>query len=130
MQIRTLTFIFLMDSSFVVFNNSPPRTVIQEMTLDLTCPEPCFQASSRQECFSHLVIQAEHQTQKFSLSEAVDVLCRKPLDHSTTATFSRMSILNLFSIVTGKRKPNSLFLLLFPTPSHFDMLFHLNVLIY
>ena len=94
-----------MDSSFVVFNNSPPRIVVQELTFDLTCAEACFQADSPNDCFSHLIDLAEDETcdsKRLLVSEAVEILCHKGLDKSNTAMFARMSILNLFTIVEGK----------------------------
>ena len=96
---------FLVDASFVVFNNSPPRVVVQELTLELTCAESCFQADSPQECFSYLVgpIEDRAGARKVPLlKEAIELLCHKALDASTIAIFARMSVLNLFSIVSGK----------------------------
>jgi len=103
-MIRTFTYIFLMDSSFVVFNNSPPRMVVQELTFDLTCVESCFQANSANECFAHLVDQVEDENQdskRLSLSESVERLCHKDLKQSDIIIFTRMSVLNLFTIVTA-----------------------------
>ncbi|KAL4749001.1 hypothetical protein BDW72DRAFT_214371 [Aspergillus terricola var. indicus] len=45
-MIRTFNHVFLLDSAFVIFHNSVPRMVLQEMTIDLTCPEDVFQAVS------------------------------------------------------------------------------------
>ncbi|KAL5044681.1 hypothetical protein BDW71DRAFT_198801 [Aspergillus fruticulosus] len=43
-----------LDSTFVIFHNSVPRMVLQEMTIDLTCPEDAFQAASPAEFTSAL----------------------------------------------------------------------------
>jgi hypothetical protein len=42
---KNLIYIFLLDTVFVIFNNLPPRMVINELKMDLVCPESCFQAS-------------------------------------------------------------------------------------
>ncbi|KAL1982526.1 hypothetical protein VTN96DRAFT_1251 [Rasamsonia emersonii] len=51
--IRTLTYVFLLDTGFAIFYNTPPRMVIAELQMDLTCPEICFQASTANECLAH-----------------------------------------------------------------------------
>jgi hypothetical protein len=93
------------DTSFVVFNISPPRIVVQELTLDLTCAEPCFQASSAQECLFHVKRAGEDRAQEhqaLSLFGAVEILCNKGLNDATTAMFARMSVLNIFSILSDE----------------------------
>lgn len=42
--IRTVTCVFLLDMGYVIFNNTPPRMMISELEIKLTCPERCFQA--------------------------------------------------------------------------------------
>jgi Fungal specific transcription factor domain len=44
--IRTLVYVFLLDCAFVIFNNTPPRMVLlQDVRLELPCPEALFQAA-------------------------------------------------------------------------------------
>lgn len=92
----------------MVFHNSPPRIVVQELTFDLTCAKACFQADSPQEYLSELVDQVHNEnwdSNPLLLSEAVGILCHKGPDKSNIAVFARVSILNLFTIVTGKCIP-------------------------
>ena len=42
--IRTLTYIVLLDSAYIIFNNTPPRMALQEARISLSCPEALFQA--------------------------------------------------------------------------------------
>ncbi|KAB8201892.1 hypothetical protein BDV34DRAFT_228850 [Aspergillus parasiticus] len=53
-RIRTSSFVFLLDTAFVIFNNRPPRMFIAELTMNVNCPEAAFQAESASDCFFHL----------------------------------------------------------------------------
>ncbi|KAJ5970908.1 uncharacterized protein N7479_000826 [Penicillium vulpinum] len=52
--IRLFTWIFLLDSAFVIFNNLPPRMVIKEIRMHMATPEACFQATTADQCHHQL----------------------------------------------------------------------------
>lgn len=117
---RTFIYIFLLDSAFVIFNNSPPRLVVPELKMDLACPEPCFQATSSEECFIQLhswnAVRASGQ--RLDVSLAVEIICQGQISDEDQAVFSALSILNMFTIVTGKGNPASPNALLICSPKH------------
>ncbi|RBR17044.1 hypothetical protein FVER53590_28841 [Fusarium verticillioides] len=43
-MIRTSTYIYLLDSAFVLYYRLPPRVISLELNTGLVCPEACFQA--------------------------------------------------------------------------------------
>ncbi|KAH7161065.1 hypothetical protein EDB81DRAFT_783785 [Dactylonectria macrodidyma] len=99
--IRTGTFIFLLDSAFVVFHSSPPRMMLPELNIDLTCPDACFEATSAEECFILLYdfIQTENNRSNLNISTTLELLCRP--DVNDWETLRHLSILNMFTIVTA-----------------------------
>jgi hypothetical protein len=52
--IRTILYVFLVDSYFVIFHGVPPKMSIRELKLDLAAPEQCFRAPDAVSCFCHL----------------------------------------------------------------------------
>ncbi|KAL4895983.1 fungal-specific transcription factor domain-containing protein [Aspergillus ambiguus] len=100
-MIRTFNFAFLLDSAFVIFHNSVPRMVLQEMTIDIPCPEEWFQASSSEE-FISLFRSYPGMTQSPTLlSDCVRQLCTDAPDTDIVAYLSNASKLGLFTIATG-----------------------------
>ncbi|KAH8721710.1 hypothetical protein BGZ61DRAFT_571798 [Ilyonectria robusta] len=99
--IRTGTFIFLLDSAFVVLHNSPPRMMLSELNIDLTCPDACFEANSAEECFILLYDSkpngADHPS--LNISTTLELLCRTDCDD--LESLKHLSILNMFTIVTA-----------------------------
>jgi hypothetical protein len=92
-----------MDADYIILHKSTPRTIVQELTLDLSCPEQCFQANTAQECHSHLVTLLGGNSRPL-LSEAVALLCRgPPLGDATKVMFSHMSTMNLFTMIAGEQ---------------------------
>ncbi|KAJ5764934.1 hypothetical protein N7520_004493 [Penicillium odoratum] len=74
--IRTLSFVFLLDSAFVIFHNSPPRIFGQELEMHISCPEAAFQAGSADECFQHLKKWADEVLDHPSVSTAIETICQ------------------------------------------------------
>lgn len=101
--IRTFIYVFLFDAAFVIFNNSPPRMVVLELTMDLACPESCFQATSSEECFVCLNSwsYARDSPPTLDLSSAVEIICRPQISEENQKIFSSLSTLNMFAIITG-----------------------------
>ena len=98
------TYVFLLDTQFVIYNNSPPRIVFQELKFDLTCPEPCFQSASWQEC-TRTLTDSDHGWGSGGapvLSEVVELLSCGEVCERDRTKLTRLSFLNLFTIVNGK----------------------------
>jgi hypothetical protein len=79
--------------------------MLQELKMDLTCPEEIFQAESAESCYDLLqfyqlgILSAPWGC--FSFVKAIDVLTGT--DHSSTNAelFAKMTTLNLFAIISG-----------------------------
>ncbi|KAJ2898193.1 hypothetical protein MKZ38_004119 [Zalerion maritima] len=103
--IRTGTYIFLLDSAFVIFHNSPPRLLVPEIRMSLACPDDCFQAPSVEECFVLLRVWTCSQPYQASLSvsETVEMLCgTSVIEEGLYERLGGLSILNMFTLITGK----------------------------
>ncbi|KAH8652731.1 hypothetical protein BGZ60DRAFT_533594 [Tricladium varicosporioides] len=101
--IRTLTFIFLVDSSFVIFNNSPPKMHLQELVFDLISPTACFEAETAEECLCSLRRLCSPGSLRATLSFAktVEILRLNTFDEKTCSMFLQLDSLNLFSILSA-----------------------------
>ncbi|KAL4934932.1 hypothetical protein BDV06DRAFT_234897 [Aspergillus oleicola] len=99
-MIRTFNHVFLLDSAFVIFHNSVPRMVLQEMTIDLTCPENVFQASSPG-AFKEALRGHQRRTPTPLLTNCVRNLCSEAPDPEVMAHLHGQSALNLFTIATA-----------------------------
>ncbi|KAL4903892.1 hypothetical protein BDW74DRAFT_185949 [Aspergillus multicolor] len=105
--IRTMLFIYIYDTGFTIFTNYPPRTRVQEMALDMACPEACFQATTAHECFEAVKTWTSHPLWEYRirLCQAVEViLCRDmdaDLSSGVQAYMSHLGILNLWIICSA-----------------------------
>ncbi|KAF4441588.1 hypothetical protein F53441_11992 [Fusarium austroafricanum] len=99
--IRTGTYIFLLDSAFVLFWRLPPRVMPMELNMGMVCPESCFQADSAAECFIQLCMAArENQNlSRLTVSSAVRLLCSSQV--YTLDVFNNLSSFNMFTIVSA-----------------------------
>ncbi|KAL4973625.1 hypothetical protein BDW66DRAFT_161956 [Aspergillus desertorum] len=86
---RTFNHVFLLDSAFVIFHNSVPRMVLQEITTDLTCPED-------------VALKSHPPCTVLLLTDCVRNLCAETPDPDVIAHLSHESALNLFTIATGQ----------------------------
>ena len=84
----------------MLFHNTPPRMVLHEMDIDMTCSEEAFQASSPEESWKLWNISLQ-TTGNCSLADAIQILASPVLDPEIEDKFSNMSILNLFAILAG-----------------------------
>jgi hypothetical protein len=75
--------------------------VLQEMTIDLTCPEEVFQAPNQEE---FVIATNLHLVNSGSplLTDCVRSLCAENPDPAIIEKLHGESALNLFTIVTGK----------------------------
>jgi hypothetical protein len=100
-----MLFIYIHDTAFAIFTNYPPRTRVQEMSLDMACPEACFQASSSRECFAAIKTWTSHPLWKcrMRLREVVEVVLCSDIATAPEimAYLSHLGILNLWIVCSG-----------------------------
>jgi hypothetical protein len=77
--------------------------VLQEMTIDLTCPEDVFQAVSPAE-FTR-VLKLHPACTVPLLTDCVRNLCAETPDPDVIAHLGHAGALNLFTIATGEESP-------------------------
>lgn len=107
---------FLVDSAFVIFHNSAPRMVLGEMISDLSCPEDVFEAASLDEFM--MAIQAKPLPVKpLRLVDCVQNLFAESPDPQILSRLRDESALNLFTIVTGSKRPP-----IIPYPPNIDLI--------
>ena len=99
-----MIFVFLIDAALTIFHDSPPRTLVSELKMDVACPEACFQAESAEECLGSLRVWAGTRFWKNRLSivSAVRRICQSPIEDSLAQELSQLGTLNLFTMVQGE----------------------------
>jgi hypothetical protein len=75
--------------------------VLQEMTIDLTCPEAVFQASTPDEFMVAIKSHPARLTPPL-LTDCIRTLCADHPDPAILAHIHSESALNLFTFATGK----------------------------
>lgn len=76
--------------------------VLQEMNIDLTCPEDVFQASSPGDFLSAIKQHQSHRRTPL-LADSVRNLCSETPSPDVLAYLHEASKLNLFTIATGEK---------------------------
>lgn len=101
--IRTILYIFLLDTAFTIFNNLPPRMVVREMTNDLACPEPCFQAPTAEDCFDKIREWTAHPLycKRTTLYAAIRCFGQRSIEPVTQNYLAQAGVLNLWTIVSA-----------------------------
>lgn len=76
--------------------------VLSELDVEIHSPESCYQAESAEECFVWLKTWRETLSSDCTrtIKSSVKVLCRDDLDLKNE--FSHFSVLNMFTVITGK----------------------------
>ena len=102
--IRTFDYIFLLDSCFVIFNNTPPRIILREVQIELSCPESCFQAGDPESWLSNLNLCANTTTgrNRIRLSDLMSVLDNGYINEECWQLLTQMTTLNFFTVASGK----------------------------
>ncbi|KAE8407021.1 hypothetical protein BDV37DRAFT_269450 [Aspergillus pseudonomiae] len=100
-RIRSLLYVFCIDSAITMLHNSPPRMVVSELKMDMASPEECFQARSATECFTALSAWKDSifWRERLSMSAVVRRICQRSLDDHLVQEYSRMGTLNMCTIV-------------------------------
>ncbi|OQE40156.1 hypothetical protein PENCOP_c006G03600 [Penicillium coprophilum] len=99
----TLSFIFLLDGGFVIFNNMPPRMVVAELQMSINGPDECFQALTATECFAALNRWAEnvpHHSQ-YSIASVLETMFQPDLPVEKKELYAHFGNINLFILVTA-----------------------------
>ncbi|KAJ5382475.1 hypothetical protein N7517_000386 [Penicillium concentricum] len=99
--IRTLSYVFLLDSAFVIFHNTPPRIFGLELEMHINCPEVAFQAGSANECFQHLKKWAGEVVDHPSVSSAIEGICKRDTEICLERTYSQFGLLNMFVVISA-----------------------------
>jgi hypothetical protein len=100
---RTLAYIFLLDTAFVIFNNTPPKISVSELNIDPLCSEQCFQAATATDCFASLAEQDKTMPiSAFSFTGLVFKVCQGDLSAAERAYIARLGKLNIFMFVSGE----------------------------
>lgn len=102
---RTLLYMPVLDSGFVIVYNMAPKVMLPELQNHLACPEACFQAATEQECFRYISAWISHplwKQRRISVVGAIDILSSADLDSGTQQLFTQFGDLNLFVFTTGK----------------------------
>jgi hypothetical protein len=103
LHLRVFHYIFALDSAYAMFNRHPPRTVDSELVMDLASPEACFRAKSAEECFVALKVWRDGlvDCKITTVSSAVTAICAGHIPPSGLKLFERLSVLNMFTLVSG-----------------------------
>jgi hypothetical protein len=102
--VRLCSYICNIDASYALFFGSPPRLLFSELVMELTSPESCFQAQSKEECFIELKCWRNRsglKTKNLTIVAAVEALST-PATMSAASTrqiFAHLSVLNMFTII-------------------------------
>ncbi|KAI9932477.1 hypothetical protein ASPWEDRAFT_166131 [Aspergillus wentii DTO 134E9] len=98
--IRTLHFIFFLDSLFMIIHKTPPRMAMRELKMDLVCPEELFQAKSSEMCLRRLQAYREKSVSagnSISVDAAVKQICST--DKSGLQSLAHLDKYNLFTLI-------------------------------
>lgn len=87
----------------MIFNNMPPRMVVAELKMSISCPEECFQALTRRECFAAMSKWAEKVPQhpQYSISSVLETMFQRDLHEEQKQLYAHFGIINLFVLITG-----------------------------
>lgn len=101
---RICSYICNIDASYALFFRHVPRMALSELAIEMSSPESCFQASSREECFIQLKAWRERlgvDAKNFTLLSAVNALCDNTImaTPSIRCRFAHLSVLNMFTII-------------------------------
>jgi hypothetical protein len=102
--IRLFTWIFLLDTAFVIFNNLPPRMVFKEMNINMATPEACFQAETADLCHQKIQSHLPAGSAYWGLSfrHAFEALSQLELSPTMRHSIASLGQLNLFAMASGK----------------------------
>ena len=101
--IRTLLWVFLLDTAFVVFNNSPPNFAVEDSTMGLIVPELCYQTASAKECFQ--ILQSWQaiigRPQDMSVFTLIKIFFKPDLSVTMINNLAHESFQNLWAVISS-----------------------------
>ena len=100
--LRTILWIFLLDTAFVIFHQMPPRMLVREMECDLALPEPCFQAETAQECEQKIqawLPTTRRHSRPRSFCELVKLYCEKEMDPGMQNSLANEAFMNHWAVI-------------------------------
>lgn len=102
-RIRTIMWVFCLDTAFVIFNNTPPRLALRELRLGLASCEASFQAENAQNCFERLRDwQARNpRPPDRSLYGLINMLCKPGMCLQTLNNLAHESFVNLWCVISA-----------------------------
>lgn len=98
--IRTLLWVFQLDTAYIIFNNMPPNFALRELSMGLASPEMSFQASSRYECFNILRAWRAHNGRTFdpTLYGLIKTFFKQKLNGAVLDNLAHESFMNLWCV--------------------------------
>ncbi len=78
--------------------------MLQELEMDLTCPEETFQAESAESCYDlwqYSQLERSGNWANLSLVRAVEFLAAPEFPSTIAQKFAHMTTLNLFAVISG-----------------------------
>ncbi|TQS33389.1 hypothetical protein Golomagni_06270, partial [Golovinomyces magnicellulatus] len=101
--IRVVTWIFLLDHAFSIFNNLPPRMVIKEMKAQVAWPEACFQAPTAQSCQAEIQkwLHTCPDSALLTISDAIIMILKVEMTDVTVFNLASLGPLNLFAFISA-----------------------------
>ena len=103
-MIRTILYVFLLDSAYTIFNNSPPRMDLDELRFPIACPEACFQVSNVDTWSAHVKVWEASHVGKIqpSVIDLLYLITKNELSVNDGLLLREMSSLDFFIAVSGK----------------------------
>lgn len=98
----------MLDSTFLICFNFPPRLVVRELDMSLACPEAIWQAGSAGECLSMIKVWTSHSLYRdnLSLHQSLEILCGSDFSKQHRDYFADSGDLNLLLLALGKAFPS------------------------
>jgi len=99
-SIRTLLWVFCLDTAYVIFNNMPPRFALRELRMGLASCEASFQASTPQECFAALQDWLAHNVRSadISLYGLIKIFFSDRISSNVLDSLAHESFMNLWCV--------------------------------
>ncbi|KAH9207919.1 hypothetical protein DL95DRAFT_481807 [Leptodontidium sp. 2 PMI_412] len=96
-RLRVLYYIFLLDSSFCIIYNYPPKMALAEITADLPCQEETFAASSALVCFQNVALEKDSRFPSFG--RVLELFLQDGISEETQSHVKALTTLHLFIII-------------------------------
>jgi hypothetical protein len=77
---------------------------LRELSMDIACPEACFQAPSSGQCFEAIQtwISRSHRRDPILFSSFLKAFCQGEMNVDTQFSYANHGFMNLWAVVAGK----------------------------